>query len=115
MTVDVLRVLAEALRPYLQTDQSAVRTIFSQRDGERPVGCGRPKYLRAHKRAVEAGDAGAWSEGRARLMTDECWARWARTIATAHLSSAPESQDGLLAEFGAVRVAPRRRSSAMEQ
>jgi hypothetical protein len=48
---------------------------FSQRDGERPVGCGRAKYLRVWRRARAAGDAGATSEGRARILTPDAWAR----------------------------------------
>lgn len=51
---------------------------FSQRDGERPPGCGRAKFLRAHRLLVAAGDARAWSEGRARLISRDAWARFAR-------------------------------------
>ncbi len=103
---DPMRALAEALRPYLQQASRGV-TVFSQKDGERPPGCGRPKYLRAWRQAHEQGDAGAWSEGRARLMSAECWARRARTeapsTAKAVVVSTPE--DDLLAELGATRAA----------
>jgi hypothetical protein len=56
--------------------RSAVGPVtYSQRDGERPSGCGRAKFLRVHRRARLSGDPGATTEGRARLMTADAWAR----------------------------------------
>jgi hypothetical protein len=78
---------------------------FSQRDGERPPGAGRIKYLRTWRRARDAGD-GAWAEGRARLMTPECWAKWSRSASRPTLAKAPASAaPTLLDELGAKRVA----------
>lgn len=81
---------------------------FSQVDGQRPPGCGRAKYLRVHRRAVQADDPGAWSEGRARLMTPEAWARWSRTERRAATKAmhppAPSGVEAMLAELGARRA-----------
>lgn len=78
----LLRALADALFPHLADRLgTSARRAFSQRNGERPVGAGRARYLRVWKRAHEAGDEGAWEEGRARLMTADSWTRWARVSA----------------------------------
>ena len=53
---------------------------YSQRDGERPAGCGASKYLRIHKLVRDAGDPSATVQGRARLMTEECWTRWCNAL-----------------------------------
>jgi hypothetical protein len=99
---DALRALAEVLAPYLVPLLSgAPGRPFSQADGQRPPGAGKPKYLRTWRRARDAGDAGAWAEGRARLMSQEAWARWSRTEAPAVAKPAAPS---LLEELGARRV-----------
>lgn len=82
---------------------------FSQREGERPPGCGRAKFLRAHRALVAAGDRGAWSEGRARLISRETWARFARDERPAPTppasSSRPVDDDAAaLASLGLARV-----------
>jgi hypothetical protein len=49
--------------------------VYSQRDGERPTGAGRVKYLRVWSVANAADSSEAWAEGRARLMSAEAWRR----------------------------------------
>lgn len=80
---------------------------YTQRDTSRPPGCGRPKYLRTHARAVEANDPGAWSEGRTRCMTPEAWARWARTSTRPPAKTSPpvpNREDEILFELGAKKA-----------
>ncbi len=96
-----LRALAAALAPYLPLATGAPGRPYSQHDGERPPGAGKAKYLRTWRRARDAGDAGAWAEGRARLMTAEAWAAWSRT---AKAAPPPTPTPSLLDELGAVRV-----------
>ena len=72
--VHVLRALAK-----LADQRKDAPTHYSQSDGQRPPGCGKRKYLYLHRLAVRAGDKGAWHEGRARIMTPECWTRLATT------------------------------------
>jgi len=80
--------------------------VHSQRDGERPKGAGPVKYLRTHRRARDAGDAEAWCEGRARLMTAACWARWSaptlgdRDAKPEKMTSAPSIATNLHVLFG---------------
>jgi hypothetical protein len=73
----LVRLLAPQVAAELSKAADASRP-YSQRDGERPPGCGRAKFLRAHRLLVAAGDAGAWSEGRARLISRDAWSRFAR-------------------------------------
>ena len=76
-------VLARAVAPYvaaLLLGRATAATLFSQRDGERPAGCGAAKYLRVHRLAREANDPGATRQGRARLLTPDAWDRWASAI-----------------------------------
>jgi hypothetical protein len=47
----------------------AVPRPFSQRDGERPAGCGRARFLRVWRAASIAHHEGATRDGRARLLT----------------------------------------------
>ncbi len=97
----VMEILAECRQP------AVGGVVHSQRNGERPAGCGRAKFLRAWKAAHEAGDPGAWAEGRARLMTAACWSSRAKTArAPAVVKAAPEvpANDSLMAEFGARRA-----------
>ncbi len=105
--------LKAALRPLVmeilaERGQSTGAVVYSQRQGERPKGCGRPKYLRRWKVAHDAADPGVWAEGRARLMTEEAWARWARTEKTPSkvkgLAKVATPANDLLAEFGARRA-----------
>lgn len=83
---------------------------FSQREGERPAGCGKPTYLKVWARAVAGGDTEAWAEGRARLMSAGCWGRWAQLARTKPKKeatpSAPEvtGEEALLAKMGARRA-----------
>lgn len=83
--------------------------VHSQKDGERPVGAGLTKYLRAWRAGRDAGDAGVWAEGRARLMTADAWSRLSRVESAPRLKvvepAAPVSlDDAVLAELGARRV-----------
>lgn len=114
MSTDPMRVLAEALAPHLrallgQTGHSL--RLYSQCDGERPTGCGKTKYLRAWRRALAAGDAGATRDGRARLLTPEAYARHAAAPSRAPAPIAPVAtlEDEVLAELGGV---PRARRAA---
>jgi hypothetical protein len=85
------------------------RPTYSQRDGERPVGCGRTKFLGVHKRARGEGDAGASIQGRARLMTADCWARWCNALPSRASTSEPSRtlsvDDVIAAKLGIRRVA----------
>lgn len=100
---EALQALASVLAPYLTPLlNGAPARPFSQRDGELPAGAGRIKYLRAWRRARDAGDAGAWAEGRARLMSAEAWAKWSRTQALPKAAPVPEAPS-LLAQLGAKR------------
>jgi hypothetical protein len=84
---------------------------YSQRDGERPIGCGKPTYSRVWHRAFDASDPGAWREGRSLIMTAEAWQRWATLFRTraprapAPVASPVTGLDALLAEAGA-RLVP---------
>jgi len=84
--------------------------VHSQRDGERPIGCGTAKFLRAWHRGRAAGDAECWAEGRARLMTAAAWRRLnpIRTSKPPKLvavAAAPRTiDDELLEQLGARRV-----------
>jgi hypothetical protein len=101
---DALRALAAVLVPYLAPLLTGAPTRpYSQAEGERPPGAGRAKYLRAWRRARDAADAGAWAEGRARLMTAEAWARFSRTARP--VMTKPPAAPTLLDELGAKRVA----------
>lgn len=53
----------------------ATPRVYSQRDGELPVGCGRIRYIRLFNAAEEASEEGLRREGRAMLMTEACWLR----------------------------------------
>ncbi|MGO9833413.1 MAG: hypothetical protein ACLP1X_04290 [Polyangiaceae bacterium] len=101
---DALRAFAEVLAPFVaQFLTGAGSRPYSQADGERPPGAGRAKFLRAWRRARDAGDSGAWSEGRARLMSSESWARWSRTQRPTVAKASPVAPT-LLDELGAKRV-----------
>jgi hypothetical protein len=101
---EALHALAVVLAPYLAPlIAGASARPFSQRDGELPPGARRVKFLRTWRRARDAGDAGAWSEGRARLMSPDCWARWARSERSP-AATAPPPAPSLLEELGARRV-----------
>lgn len=80
---------------------------YSQRDGERPPGCGRVRYLRVWRRARDAGDEGASKDGRARLLTHEAYARHAAMSLARPRARIVDEPAGLdeqvLAELGAVR------------
>jgi hypothetical protein len=69
------RGLAALVAPMVAELLQASPKPFSQLEGERPSGAGRVAYLRAHRALVRSGDPGAWSEGRARLMSPDAWAR----------------------------------------
>lgn len=92
---------------------AATSIRHTQHDGERPAGAGRVKFLRLWRRGHEAGDPGVWSEGRARCMSPEAWARLARTDAKPRarivkLQPKPRTlANDVLSELGATRkVAP---------
>jgi hypothetical protein len=81
----------------------------SQKDGERPIGAGRPKYIRTWHRAFDAGDPGARREGRSLIMSAECWRRWCTTPTRVKLKPAPTEQacssiDALMKRAGVRRV-----------
>ena len=87
----------------------------TQRDGERPIGAGKAKYLRVWKAAYAAQEKDVWSEGRARLMTPEAWRRLTETVpvprvvkrkaASAEPTPAPMSSiDARRARLGIVHV-----------
>ena|SRR5580658_10127841 len=97
-----LRALAVALAPFIAPLIGASSRPFSQR--EPPPGAGRVKYLRTWRRARDAGDAGAWAEGRSRLMTAEAWAKWSRTASPSTATKATPAEPSLLDELGAKRV-----------
>jgi hypothetical protein len=106
LPAEALRALAAVLAPYLVPHLSGAATRpFSQRDGERPPGAGRAKYLRTWRRARDAEDTGAWSEGRARLMSPEAWGRWSRFASRHAPVKVAPSAPTLLDELGAKRVA----------
>jgi hypothetical protein len=91
-------------------------TLYSQRDGERPPGCGKAKYLRLHRAAAMAGDKEAWHEGRARIMTPACWTRLAMTAPPIpRHSETTELEKGLLLwiELGASPPNPTPEERAM--
>ncbi len=77
--IDPIEALAQAVAPHVARILGALVAVpprpYSQKDGERPAGAGRVLYLREHRALVRAGDPGAWSEGRARLMTSDAWSR----------------------------------------
>jgi hypothetical protein len=87
-------------------------TSHSQRDGERPPGAGKAKFLRVHRLAREGGDPGATVQGRARLMTADAWQRWCGAIpsrARRPVSPAPaphvSADDVIAAKLGIRRTA----------
>lgn len=70
--------------------------VYSQKNGERPPGCSRTKFLAAWRRARDVGDEGVWAEGRARLMRASTWARVSRTaVEPARYVPAPFTIGGL--------------------
>ena len=99
---DALRALAIVLAPYIApliTGASA--RPFSQK--ELPPGAGPIKFRRTWHRAHDAHDAGATREGRAMLLTPECWSRWARTERAERPTATPPAPS-LLDELGGRRV-----------
>ncbi len=86
-------------------------TIYSQIDGQRPIGAGRSKYRRIWHLAFDARDPEARREGRALLMSAACWARWCSSIPSrAHRKveappAAPSALDDFLSAGGARRTA----------
>ena len=66
----------EEIRAMIREELRGARGTYSQRDGERPTGAGRERYLRAWRALRRAGDRDVRTEGRARLMTADAWARF---------------------------------------
>jgi len=66
----------EDVRALIREELRGRRGTFSQNDGERPVGCGREKFLRVWRALHAAHDPGATAEGRARILTTDAWARF---------------------------------------
>jgi hypothetical protein len=98
---DALRALAAVLAPYIAPlIVGASARPFTQK--ELPPGAGPIKFRRTWHLAHDAHDPGATREGRAMLMTPECWSRWARTERPA--PPAPSPAPSLLDELGAKRV-----------
>jgi hypothetical protein len=80
---------------------------YSQRDAERPAGCGRERYLRVHRLAFDARDPGATKIGRARLLTADAWLRWAASLPSRTRPKPPAPltlDEQLLAELGLERA-----------
>lgn len=80
----------------------------SQRDGERPAGCDRVRYLRAWRLLARSGDPEAWAEGRARLMTPSAWSRAMakhRPMPAAPASAvrAVDPEEAILSDLGLTR------------
>ncbi len=102
-------IVCASCRAPLVAHVAATPRPYSQRDGERPVGAGRVLYLREHRALVRNRDKGAWSEGRARLMSHEAWSRAMAKHAPALAAPAPRAADSgdlddvTLAEIGLVR------------
>ena len=109
------RLLAPYLVPLLAAHLGAganAPRAFSQIDGQRPPGVGRPRYLRAWRRGRDAADPECRADGRARLMMDGAWARWGASPARtkpklALVAPMVSAEDELLAELGAKRVGGR--------
>jgi hypothetical protein len=85
---------------------------FSQRDGDRPLGCSRERFLDVWKRAHDAADDGATADGRTRLLTHEAYDRFARVRRAAVPLSGPRLversvDDQVLADLGLARVGSR--------
>lgn len=104
------RVLAVVVELLDAVEARSADAPYSQRDGERPTGCGREKFMKAHRRGRRAGDSGCWAEGKALLMTRDAWGRLSRApqarppLALVKQASADGVDDALLAEFGARRA-----------
>jgi hypothetical protein len=84
---------------------AGARDCYSQREGERPPGAGKVKYLRVHRALMAAGDTEAWAEGKARLMSAAAWERGTRTRPALRLVARQAPTDvrsALLRELGAV-------------
>ena len=54
---------------------TAPGVTYSQREGQRPTGTGREKFLRVARALRAAGDLESWVEGRTVLVTAAAWAR----------------------------------------
>ena len=83
---------------------------YTQRDAERPRGCGRAKYLRVWRLAHRAGDAGARAQGKSRLLTPEAFERFEAQLrkprrAVLHVVPEPSTDDRVLAALGGRRSA----------
>ena len=74
LPVEQLRALIREELRHERAGRSVV--MHSQRDGERPAGAGRIRYLRAWRALRDAGDPDVRREGRARLMSQSSWARF---------------------------------------
>jgi hypothetical protein len=107
----LVRFVDQRIEAKINCSTGATVATYSQRDGERPIGCGRPKYKRVWHRAFAAHDPDARREGRSLLMSAACWARWCSLPSRAPKPAptpppAPVSRvDALLASAGARRTA----------
>lgn len=113
--LDALAPLARMLAPLVAAELvklggAAPDRPYSQNDGERPVGCGRVRYLRIWRAAAAAGDVGATEDGRARLLTVEAYQRHAGLRARAPKTPPsapvplPAAEDDVLDALGLRRV-----------
>jgi hypothetical protein len=95
----------ELLDVLLAGDAPAAAAEYSQVDGQRPIGVGRVRYLRAWRRGYAAGDPEVREDGRARLMTPAAWARHGATVRRREAKpELPVVSSDLLAELGARRT-----------
>jgi len=87
------------------SERSELGRPFSQLDGERPSGCGKRRYLRAHMARRAVGDLEARCEGRARTMTAACWARFlaSETGPKLRIVAPPQSAPTMLDRLGGRR------------
>jgi hypothetical protein len=83
---------------------------YSQREGERPTGCGRAKYLRVWRLAHRACDDGARSQGKSRLLTVDAFERFEAQLrkprrAVLRVAPQPSTDDRILTALGGRRSA----------
>jgi hypothetical protein len=105
---ELLASLARLLAPYLAPLLSkGTSTVYSQHDGQRPIGAGRAKYTRVWHVAFDAHDQGARREGRALIMDAECWSRWCSSLpsrARKPVPVEPSRADRVLRDLGCRRA-----------
>lgn len=108
--MSVVEILTRAeVRAIIREELRGAGCAYSQRDGERPAGCGRVKYLRVWRLAYRAGDTGARAQGKARLLMPEAFERFEAQLrkprrAALHVVPEPSTDDRMLAALGGRRT-----------